>query len=229
MADSRQRCEPHGFYKVLTGCVLTTVIYAASVLASTPPPVVDESISQSDVSWRAPAKPSSGMKMGGFRITFEETTLAQVMKATGLGTIQQHGDAAEHVLWLCYTAVTNGKTSRLWIESSGEMGGPEHDITEIGVQSIAKGPVPSDCPVVPQKFTKLSFDKGLWLGAPEDAVRKTFPVGLLQSDAHAFVGYDGKVPGDGKCQDGYDLLNSMYLIFEAGIVVAINAGQVTSC
>jgi hypothetical protein len=83
MGDSKKRPGPHVSHEALTGCALTTFVYAATALANTPPPVADESISQSDVSWHATPKPSSGMRMGSLRIMFEETTLAQVISATG--------------------------------------------------------------------------------------------------------------------------------------------------
>jgi hypothetical protein len=229
MGTPKHRCKPDGLRHALMRFALSSLVCGATALASTPPPTADESISQSNASWRATSKPSSGMNMGNLKIKFEETNLAQVMRATGLGNIEQQGDAGEHVLWLCYTAVTDSKSLRLWIESSGEMGGPNNDITEIAVRLVPNGLVPSDCPVLPKRFAKLNFGRRPWLGASEEAVKRTFGVGLVQAGKQYFIGYDGKVSDDGKCEGGYDLMNSMYFTFEAGIVVAIDAGEVTSC
>lgn len=206
-----------------------SLMHVVDAIAITPPPIVDESISASEKSWQARAKPSLGLTMGTLKIEFEKTTLPQVMNVTRLGIIQHHGDAADSVNWLCYTAPTPGKSIRIWIDASGEMGGPEMRITEINVRRVADGSPPSDCPVLPNQFTPLSFENSVWLGDSESAVQKAFPSGLLRSGGQSFIGYQGKVADDGSCEGGYDLLNSLYLTFKAGIVVGINAGQVTSC
>jgi hypothetical protein len=108
-------------------------------------------------------------------------------------------------------------------------GGSEHAVTEVAVQRIARGRPPPECPALPKLYEPLSFNNGVWLGAPVGSVEKIFPSGLLRSGDQAFVGYQGKVTGDGHCDGRYDLLNSLYLTFKAGLVVAITAGQVTSC
>jgi hypothetical protein len=167
--------------------------------------------------------------MGTLKIEFEETTLPQVKNVTKLGIIQHQGDAADSVNWLCYSAATAAKSVRIWIEASGEMGGPEMRITEINVHRVANGSPPSDCPLLPKQFRPLSFENRVWLGDSEAAVEKAFPSGLLHSGGQSFIGYQGKVADDGNCKGGYDLLNSLYLTFKSGIVVEINAGQVTSC
>ncbi len=58
-------------------------------------------------------------------------------------------------------------------------------------------------------------------------VRKTFPVGLLGDAEQLFIGYQATVAGD--CDDGSDLLNSLTLTFHAGLLDAIDSGQVTRC
>ena len=165
--------------------------------------------------------------MGHLHIQFEQTPLSDVLNAIKLGAIQQQGDAAEHVLWLCYTVRAEGDNARVWIESSGEMGGPEHSVTQIAARRISNKDSPSDCPTLPKRFEPLSFGHGLWLGASEATVRKTFPVGLVGDAEHLFIGYQTKVSGD--CDDGFDLLNSLSLTFRAGLLDAIEAGQGTSC
>ena len=69
--------------------------------------------------------------LGAFRIQFEKTTLREVQQAASSGSIAQQGDAAGHILWICYTAVHGGAKERIWIISHGEMGGPDHAVTEI--------------------------------------------------------------------------------------------------
>ncbi|MBS0378222.1 MAG: hypothetical protein JSS29_07040 [Proteobacteria bacterium] len=167
--------------------------------------------------------------MGALKIQFERTTLPEVQRAIGLGSIRHRGDAGDSVNWLCYTAVAPGQNSRIWIEAHGEMGGPEEFITGIAVQAIMQDDHSPECPVLPKHYEPRSFDNGIWLGARSAAVSRAFPAGLIRRGDRAFVGYQGKVVGDSKCDGGYDLLNSLFLTFKSGVVIAIHAGQVTSC
>lgn len=215
--------------KASVACVLAHLANMSTSFANTPPPTVDESISSSRRSWQATSKPSAGLRMGNLEVKLERTTLAEIVAATNLGTIRHRGDAGESVYWLCYTVVENEKAARVWIQASGEMGGPEHDVTEIAVRSIANHPLASDCPVLPKQFSKLSFGNGVSLGASKVEVGNLLGSGMISSGSQSFIGYHGKESGDGQCDGGYDLLNSLFLTFEAGVVVGIDAGQVTSC
>lgn len=218
--------------KTIGYLLLSALAFAATGLANTPPPVINEpirSMSESATSWRATSKPSDGLTMGKMQIQFEATTLSEVMSSIKAGSIQHQGDATESVYWLCYTAHSDGYNVGIWIEASDEMGGPENRITDIAVQRITQQHPQSDCPVLPKIFMPLSFGNGVWLGASEATVKRTFPTGLLRSGEQAFVGFQEKVSEDGHCGGGYDLLNELFLTFEAGDVVAIHAGQVTSC
>jgi hypothetical protein len=206
------------------GCA---IVFAAAAFSKTSPPVVDESIGESEASWRAESKPAEELTMGKLHIQFEQTTLSKVLNAVKSGAIQHQGDAAESVLWLCYTVLTEGHNARVWIESSGEMGGSEHRVTEIAVRRIPHNDSPSDCPTLPKRFEPLTFSNGIWIGASEATVRRTFPLGVMHGGEHVFIGYQGKVSGD--CDSGFDLLNSLNLTFRAGLLEAIDAGQVTSC
>lgn len=167
--------------------------------------------------------------MGTLKVQLEQTTLSEVLRTVGSGSINHRGDAAGSIYWLCYTGLTDGTNLRVWIEASGEMGGPEHQVTNIAVRTVVDTAPVSDCPALSERFEKMSFNNGIWLGASQAAVQQAFPLGLLHIGKQAFVGYQGKVADDGHCDGGYDLLNSFYLTFRDGVVVAIDAGQVTSC
>ena len=218
-----------GSWRAQMGGFVFGVMFSVTVFAKTPPPYVDGTISDSPTSWQATGKPSSGLALGRLTIKLEETALSEVLSAVKSGFIQYQGDAADSVYWLCYTALTDSYDARIWLEASGEMGGPDHRVTNIAVRRIAHGHAPSDCPMLPKQFQSLSFNSGVWLGASKAAVKRVFPHGLLRGGEQAFIGYQGKEPGDGGCDGGYDLLNSLYLTFQAGVVVAIDVGQVTSC
>jgi hypothetical protein len=115
--STRRRFRGQALACVLGGAVLSV----AAAFAEIPPPVVDESISNSETAWRAVTKPSEGLAMGPLRIAYEETTLPEVMSAIKSGSIKHQGDA---VYWLCYTALDDGGNVRIWIEASGEIRGP---------------------------------------------------------------------------------------------------------
>jgi hypothetical protein len=229
MRGREVRARRRSFRVKTLGFGLGNALLFVTAAAATLPPVVNESISESEKSWRATTKPSEGLTMGRLKIQFEKTTLPEVLSAIKLGSIQHQGDAGDSVSWLCYTALTHGYNARIWIESSDEMGGPGEAVTDVAIQKITDGRSPADCPILPKQYEPLSFNNGVWLGTPNGTVKNVFPSGLLRSGQLAFIGYQGKVADDGHCDGGYDLLNSLYLTFKAGLVIAMDAGQVTSC
>jgi hypothetical protein len=205
------------------------LVFVAAALAGTSPPPIDESMSASKASWRAITKPTEGLTLGTLKIQYGQTTLPELLRAIKSGSIQHQGDAGESVYWLCYTVLKDSYNARIWIEAPGEMGGSEHAVTDVAVQRVTRNRPLPDCPVLPEQYEPLSFNNGVWLGASKATVEKAFPAGLLHSGELAFIGYQGKTADDGHCDGGYDLLSSLYLTFEAGFVVAMNAGQITSC
>jgi hypothetical protein len=134
------------------GLGLGNALMFVTAAAATRPPVVNESISESETSWRATTKPSEGLTMGRLKIQFEKTTLPEVLSAIKLGSIQHQGDAGDSVNWLCYTALRHGYNARIWIEASGEMGGPGEAVTDVAIQKITSGRPPPDCPVLPKQY-----------------------------------------------------------------------------
>ena len=220
------------YFRIKTlGCLAgsAALLFVAAALAGTSPPAIDESMSASKASWRAITKPTEGLTLGTLKIQYGQTTLPGLLKAIKSGSIQHQGDAGVSLYSLCYTVLKDAYNARIWIEASGEMGGSEHAVTNVAVQRITSNRPLPDCPVLPEQYEPLSFNNGVWLGASKATVEKAFPSGLLRSGERAFIGYQGKTVDDGHCDGGYDLLNSLYLTFKAGFVVAMNAGQVTSC
>lgn len=62
-------------------------------------------------------------------------------------------------------SLTEKPPQRLWIIASGEMGGPENDITEVMGQVTAEEPT-VDCPSLPKSLQPVRLSSGIWLGAP---------------------------------------------------------------
>lgn len=180
--------------------------------------------------WKATMikKPSTGVLMGSFRISFEMTTLDDVRNRLSVGIIARHGDAGESVLWLCYTNISSNSAERIWIISGGEMGGSEHAVTGISAEYVQIGSATNDCPALPEKMKPVSLDSKLWLGMPLTDVRATLGTPSGQNGPWRSYDYQGKRPGN--CEsEGFDVLNWAFFRFEEDRVNSLGAGQVTSC
>ncbi len=164
--------------------------------------------------------------MGSFDVRWEESTLASVLSAAGIGEIQHEGDAGDSVYWLCYT-IEGSKAQRIWVMAHGEMGGPEHAITNVTAELMKDARGSKDCPALPTKMQPVTLSQGLWLGVTENAALR-----VLGSPSHSegpwrSFDHQSKVPG--ACQGGLDLSNWMLYKIRSGRVVTIMAGQTTSC
>src|SRR3954462_13249252 len=137
--------------KTLFLLLLLFAIPADDCSAQTPPPPVDENAFE-----RVPPTVvrslATRFSLGAFVGRFEETPLGAVCEAVGEGTIQHQGDAGGSIYWLCYRRAQH----RLWVMSSGEMGGPDHRVTEIVEELTEKDTDTStDCAIIPEKFSPL--------------------------------------------------------------------------
>lgn len=200
-----------------------TFLLALPGAAATPPPEI-----QFERAWNATvqSKPTSGLRMGTLRVTFEETTLDEVRNAASTGQIERKGDAGESIYWLCYTNLTKHGTERIWIVAHGEMGGPDHTIGRISAERTAGRVATKDCPALPTKMQPVSLDNEIWLNTPEKTAKK---LGKPSNETGAWRSYEhqGKVPGE--CKGGFDLMNWLQLMTNKGRIEVLHAGQVTSC
>lgn len=205
--------------------LIVFLVLAANVIAAPPPP----DYPSGEVTWRASLSraPTKGLTLGRLHVRFEETTLAQVGRAASTGKIAHRGDAGESVYWLCYTIPTAPIAQRLWLVCNGEMGGSEHAVTEFDVTKIDDARPKGDCPLLPSKLQPVAMDIPAWLGASDTEIRN-----LLGKPSHAqgpwqTYNWQAKIPG--KCEGGYDLKNWLWIKFDKGRAISINAGQVSSC
>ena len=201
------------------------VIAAATAFAASPPPLLVD-----DGGWNPTESkpPSSAVLLGSFRLGFESTRLEDVRHAAGVGAIAHQGDAADSVYWLCYTASGTGSNERIWILSSGEMGGPDHEITGVSAQwSRAFRAIPS-CPALPAKLTPIRLDRGFWLRSTEHEVADALGMPSRQQAGWLFYDFSGKSPE--KCEGGfYDVTNGLQVRIQHGLVTDVRASQATSC
>jgi len=211
--------------KVQSACLIFSVFVGITCAATSPPDIPPDKISweADDLSWAAPVtkKPTTGLRMGRFKVTYEKTRLSDVMSVAG-GEIAAHGDGAEYILWLCYTIDNSKQRQRLWIISGGEIGGPDHEITDITAQMTKDGPS-RDCPELARELQPVSFNNGLWLGVPESRATSLFREAPASRGLWRATYYKHKLPGD--CQLG----NSLVWQVVDGVINTINAGQISSC
>src|SRR5713101_8114561 len=118
-------------------------------------------------------QPAVGIRMGQFFVRFERTTLADVLRATRIGAIGHHGDAAGSEYFLCYTHASYRRPFRVWIISNGEMGGSDHAVTEVVAHSVDADDTASDrCPSLPPRVQPMTLDRSIWLGTTSDELRQ---------------------------------------------------------
>ena len=201
------------------------LLLSSPVGGTTPPP---HGPSYDAITWPMSMHmaPAHGVSLGNFRIAFEETTLDAVRVRAG-GTVSHRGDAAESEYWLCYTVVTPHRSERLWIVSNAEMGAGT--VTDIDAISLSSPEASDDCPRLPHQLIPVTLDSKLWLGSTATDLART--LGKPSHEARPWQSYDfrTKVEDSGKCEGGYDRLNDLDVKLRNGVVVAVSAGQVTSC
>lgn len=112
---------------------------------------------------------SQSAKLGSVKIDFSTTTLANVVKAVGVGKIIE--DDVENTL--CYLSTLDGKTDLQIRISSGENSGLEV-IDAIDLLPTPKAKPPKNCAKLPAKFTPLIFDRGLKLGIDDANVKALY-------------------------------------------------------
>jgi hypothetical protein len=173
-------------------------------------------------------EPSKGLTLGTFRIQYEATTLAEVQRAARAGSIEQQGDAAENILWLCYTSKHRGSRVRIWIVSSGEMGGDQHAVTEVAATALNKDDRRDDCPSLPATMQPASLDSSLWLGSSDAELDRM--LGSPSRSDGAWRSFDFEADRATDCGgQGSQLGNWLVTKSAHGYVVTIFAGQITSC
>lgn len=161
-------------------------------------------------------------RFGGFIVRFEKTTLAEIRKAIGSGSIAHKGDAGKSVYSLCYSL----PDQVIRVDSHGEMGGLEHRLTGISASlTDASSDKGDPCPKMPRQFQPVSFDFG-WIGTPRKSLVKTLgqPSGsrgnTLVFHYHQPIHKDKQVIGDVTSRVETTLANDK--------VISLKAWRVTS-
>ncbi|OPY94208.1 hypothetical protein A5906_14720 [Bradyrhizobium sacchari] len=198
--------------------LLLFAIPADDCSAQTPPPPVNERAFE-----RVPPtvvkRLATRFSLGAFAGRFEETRLGAVREAVGGGTIQHQGDAGDSIYWLCYRRAQH----RLWIVSSGEMGGPDHLVTEIVEELSEKDAETStDCAIIPEKFVPLVFDGKLHLGMSRlEVVAALGPPSKSEADQMVYS-------HEGRLANGFDEAAWLILRFREERLVSMRGGKATT-
>ena len=204
--------------KTLLVLLLLFAIPADACCAQTPPPPLDEHALE-----RVPPtitkRLATRFSLGAFAGRFEQTPLGAIRKAVGEGTIQHRGDAGDSIYWLCYRRAQH----RLWVVSSGEMGGPDHRVTEIVAELTEKDTEASTgCTVIPDKFAPLVFDGKLHLGMSRSEVVTALGPPSKSEAAGMVYSHDGKLA------NGFDETAWLILRFREDKLVSMRGGKTTT-
>ena len=186
--------------------------------AQTAPPPLDE-LALQRVSPTVVKRLATRFSLGPFAGRFEETRLGAVRNAVGEGTIQHQGDAGNSIYWLCYRHAQH----RLWVVSSGEIGGPDHLVTEIVEELTEKDAGAStDCAIIPDKFSPVTFDSKLRLGMSGQQV--VMALGRpSKSESDRMVYFHQK-----RRADGFDETAWLILRFRESKLVSMRGGKTTT-
>ncbi|MET4175489.1 hypothetical protein ABIB99_006604 [Bradyrhizobium sp. LA6.1] len=204
--------------KTLFLLLLLFAIPADDCSAQTPPPPVDEHAFE-----RVPPtvvkRLATRFSLGAFAGRFEETRLGAVREAVGEGTIRHQGDAGDSIYWLCYRRAQH----RLWVVSSGEMGGPDHLVTEIVEELTEKDAGASvDCAIIPEKFSPVVLDSKLHLGMSRQEVITALGPPSKSEAAQIVYSHEGKLA------DGFDETAWLILGFGEDKLVSMRGGKTTT-
>ncbi len=223
------------FNVVLVG-VFSAVFSFAAHCESVPPPTIAYDFGGTPVATKT--DPVSFLRLGTYRVTLEKTTLSKVVAEIGKGEIEQQGDGGESIYWLCYTASKASNPYRVWIIASGEMGGPEHFVTEVIAQTIdVKGGSSTGCPELPARFRRANINNGVWLGTNTQQLKSGFgnPVSargdmltfLYERNFNSNDAFRGNL-ASGQTVAAWDASSWLVVLLSKQRVTTLAAGRITT-
>ncbi|MBC9879824.1 hypothetical protein G8O24_21015 [Bradyrhizobium sp. INPA01-394B] len=217
---SISKATPFGVDARKTLCLLLLLfaIPANACFAQTPPPPLDEHALER-VPPTVAKRLATRFSLGAFAGGFEETRLGAVRDAVGEGTIQHQGDAGGSLYWLCYRRPQH----LIWVVSGGEIGGPDHLVTEIVEEFTEKDTATStDCAPLPDKFAPVAVDGKLHVGMSRQEVITGLGPPSKADGAQMVYSRAGKLKG------GFDETAWLILRFRENKLVAMRGGKTTT-
>ena len=214
-------------YLIVGGLLFSPAGSLASGNRILPPKWEDEAITVSPTVTRDLVRE---FRLGAYAAQFEKTSLHEIQEKMGAGSLEQAGDAADSIRWLCYSL----PGQRVWLVST-EMGGSDAALMEVFVDSLSPStPVEPTCPTLPSTLRPPSLQFG-WIGSPISTIRKSFgePSGV-RGDwlLYLFAGKEaGPYQGPGDTVPvtvDWDVSAYVEVKIREGKVVSIRASHVTS-
>jgi hypothetical protein len=205
--------------------LVTLIAVLSSICQNTfgaePPPPTDEKIK---VSATLKVDPVQEIQIGSMSAIFEKTTLGEILKTVGVGSIEHAGDAGGSQYWLCYSL----PNQRVWFISHGEMGGSDHALTQVQAISTKSSSESKTCPTLPSRLQSISMKFG-WIGSTKDQLLKALGQPSGKQDGGYTFYYSGKEPGEyeGKKME-WDVIGYIEVKTEKDVVSSIFASHVTS-
>jgi hypothetical protein len=148
--------------------VLLGALFSPFAWAQEPPPSLPF-LDAAPTTLQAP--PVSSLRLGSLVVTLDSGTLPAVARAVGDGVVSHAGDASESTYWLCYSLGPHASRQRLWLLSSGELGGSNHTIYGVVAKAVARAVASPTCPELPRGFVPVTLDVGFWIGSRERDAR----------------------------------------------------------
>lgn len=200
--------------------LLLAMSQAAHTADTLPPPALPE---MANVPATLTALPTSTVRFGEFAMEFERTTLADIQDAVGVGTVEHRGDAGGSQYWLCYTAVSAGKSERIWM-SAGPIGGPKHRVDNFYAEALVPGSKESaHCPTLPPQFRRVYLANSLWLGVKGSQLARRFGKPSGQIGDWLFYSYEGKLAAS-----GFDQIGILAVRLSKGRVTGLSMSQLST-
>ena len=111
----------------------------------------------------------------------------------------------------------------MWVVSGGELGGPDHLVTEIVVDRAEQDAGSStDCPVIPEEFSPIVFDGKLHLGMSRQEVITALGPPSKSEAAQIVYSHQGKLA------DGFDETAWLILRFHENKLMSMRGGKTTT-
>jgi hypothetical protein len=166
--------------------------------------------------------PLTKIILGKLDVILETTTLKDILRSAGVGTIEHNGDASESQYWVCYTASEGKKSQRIWI-MSGEMGGDQHDVDRFHVEEVVSPTKSNHCPELSAHLTPMVLGKSIWLGASQSQIKDWLGEPSATTNGWSFYSYSGK-----SSVKGFDESMLIGVRIINGKVVSLFASKTTS-
>lgn len=174
-------------------------------------------------------QPVAGAFLGHTYLEFGRSTLQDVVRSAGVGSIERQGDGGSGIRYVCLTDDIGETKTRLWFVSS-VVGGPDMAITELN--SVALGPgdkANNACPRLPSSLRPARLDRSVWIGTSERSLNAILGAPSIRHEGWTWFTFIGQCPesNHGKVVNR-DVMSILSVKVHEGRVTALRANKVTT-